>query len=114
MMFPIAIFCNRQGHDDIGFRIMIQDIDRNLRVLVITFSDLSNFEKKCKAGIVEFVQKGLVVMHFIRVLTLVDWMDVGKDTVQEAKIVICVFEIQDGFPTSDAFWGGDVRRTGDW
>ena len=53
------------------------------------------------------MQKGLVVIHSIRVTTHVDRMDVGEDTVQEAKIIICVFDIQDVFPTSEEFWGGD-------
>ena len=76
--------------------------------MVLEFPDLSNFEWKGESGIIEFVQKGLVVIHSIWGSTLVDRMDVGEDTVQEAKIIICVFDIQDGFPTSEEHWGGDV------
>ena len=63
---------------------MIQDIDGNLWILVLEFLDLSNFEWKCETGIIEFMQEWLVVIDSIRVTTLVDWMDMGEDTVQEA------------------------------
>ena len=108
------MFCHAQGHDDVGFRIMIQDIDVNLRILVLKFSNLPIFEWKGKAGIINLVQKGLVVIDFIRFTTSVDWMDMSEDTVQEAKIAILILHVQDGFPTFDELRGEDIRGTGDW
>ena len=55
------------------------------------------------------MQEWLVVIHFIWVLTPMNWMDMGEDTVKEAQITIFVFHVQGGFSTFDELWGGDVR-----
>ena len=88
---------------------MVQDIDGDVWILILEFSDLTYFQWKCETLIIEFVQEWSVMVHTIRITTPMNWMDVGEDAVQEAQVVIDILHVQDGFPTFDELWGGDVR-----
>ena len=68
------------------------------------------FNGKCAAGIIELVQEWFVVVHTIRVLTPVYWVDMSEDAVKEAQVVILVIHVHDGFPTFDELWGRECTR----